>query len=131
MRVALYVRVASANQLSFDAQLAYLRKYAEEHNYEVAAIFALNGVSGMKAENYLDAVLHLAETAGVKKVIARDPTRIARDALRFMDIERKFRSADIVLEYSEHPVTQPLTDVAKLLIEHFSRERNKMRSERY
>ena len=56
MRVALYVRVASANQLSFDAQLAYLRKYAEEHNYEVAAIFALNGVSGMKAENYLDAV---------------------------------------------------------------------------
>lgn len=53
MRAALYVRAASFDQMAFDARLAHLRKYTEEHNYEVATIFALNGVSGMETNEWM------------------------------------------------------------------------------
>lgn len=120
MRVALYIRVANADQLTVDAQLEYLKKYAEEKKYEVAAIYALNGISGMKITQYLNDLLHLAKAANVKKIVTRDPTRISRDTIQFIGAEMKFRSAGIELEYSEHPEAQRITDCAKHLIDYFT-----------
>lgn len=123
MRAALYARVASSDQVALNAQLEHLRKYAEKQNYEVAAVVALNSTSGKKANEYLDAVLHLVNAADVKKVIASNPSRIARDAVQFIEVERKFQSADIELEYPEYSGTRQLTDCTSLLIEYFNREK--------
>lgn len=71
----------------------------------------------------MDDILRLAGTVYVKKIVVRDLVRIARDAVQFMKAERKFQSADITLEYSEHPHAQQLTDFTKLLIEYFGQER--------
>ena len=46
MRVVIYARNACLNQKAVDSQRRQLERYAEENNYEVAAVITLDGIPG-------------------------------------------------------------------------------------
>lgn len=126
MRVAIYIRVARADQLAADMQLEYLKNYTEKKGYEVAAIFALNGISGLHTNEYMNGLLKLAKAVKAEKIVTRCPTRISRDSIQYIETETMFRAAGIELEYTEQPDVQVLTDGMKHLIEHFNRIRGEI-----
>ena len=81
MRVALYCRVASADQMAMDAQEATLRCYASEHGYDVKVCCTDNGFSGLRLDNRPGfAELNAAIAAGeIDAVLVRNETRIGRN----------------------------------------------------
>lgn len=99
MKVAIYIRVASQDQISAELQEAAMRQYAEEEGYEVAAVFPLIGISGLNTRCYLEELIDMMNDMGISKVIARDPSRISRDPFQFFALDELFRKNSLELEY--------------------------------
>ena len=85
IRVALYARVSTDVQAregdSIPAQISALKKYASDHNYEIAGIFTDDGISGtLLAER--DELQNLLDAVRQRKV----------DLILFTRLDRWFRS---------------------------------------
>ena len=101
MKVFLYIRVACADQLAAANQREELERYAKDKGYEVAAAVAADGISGVHTEGIMNFLLNEAKRQGIGTILARDTSRISRDASSFMRFERKFRENGIRFEYSD------------------------------
>lgn len=99
MKVLLYIRVASANQLVAAHQREELEHYAKDKGYEVAAVVVTDGISGVHAPSIMDFLLSEAKHQGINTILTRDTSRISRDAFSFMKIEKQFRENGIRFEY--------------------------------
>lgn len=79
-RVAVYCRVASADQLSIDAQKNYLRGYAAEIGFICSDFYMDNGFSGLNYNRPAFSRLEADMRAGLlDAVIVRNQTRIGRN----------------------------------------------------
>lgn len=85
VRVGIYCRVSTDQQVnegdSIQAQLSALRKYASDHNYEIAGTFIDDGVSGTLL-NERDELQNLLDAVKQRKV----------DLILFTRLDRWFRS---------------------------------------
>lgn len=122
MKVLLYIRVASADQLVAAYQREELEHYAKDKGYEVAAVVAADGISGVHAASIMDFLLIEAKHQGINTILTRDTTRISRDAYSFMKIEKQFRENGIRFEYlskldNEFPIT-PMMEALEAAYKH-------------
>ena len=72
MRVVIYVGNACLNQKAVDSQRRQLERYAEENNYEVAAIITLDGIPGNGNENMMECLLNVAKRQNVDTILTCD-----------------------------------------------------------
>ena len=54
MKAAIYIRIATADQLSNDFQQEEMKRYAKEKGYDVAVVFPLVGVTGAETMPYIE-----------------------------------------------------------------------------
>jgi len=101
IKVAIYCRVASADQLSLDSQRERLISYAIENGFEedTLKVYADNGYSGLNFTRPAFAEMECDIDAGViGAVIVRNESRISRSAIdTLMWIERLRRKKQIAL----------------------------------
>jgi DNA invertase Pin-like site-specific DNA recombinase len=82
-RVALYIRVANADQLSADFQTDKLHLYAREQGITDVELYVDNGYSGRSFKRPALNQMQIDISKGeVGKVIATDVSRISRDTMR-------------------------------------------------
>lgn len=99
MKVAIYIRVATADQLSNDFQQEEMKRYAKGKGYDVAVVFPLVGVTGAETMPYIEELKQTMIEQDIKKVLACNPSRNSRDPFLFMVIDELFRKSGIELEY--------------------------------
>ena len=99
MKVAIYIRVATADQVSIDFQQGAMKQYAKDKGYDVAVVFPLVGVTGAETLPYIEELEQTMIEQDIKKVLACNPSRISRDPFLFMVIDEMFRKSGIELEY--------------------------------
>src|SRR5436190_13435080 len=99
-KAVIYCRVSSDRQVKeghgLDGQELRCRRYAEEHGYEVAAVFRDEGVSGgiMDREGMQD-MLDFLDTHGTAEeyiVLIDDIKRLARDLLGHFTLRKAIQS---------------------------------------
>lgn len=89
MRVAVYCRVACADQLSLDRQVTSVLAFAEKHGHEVVRCIADNGVSGMRNQASIAQLIDMAKRMQIEGVACQSPSSLTRDPMRFLSIETK------------------------------------------
>lgn len=77
---AIYCRVARTDDYALETQKDYLFRYAEEHGFGNAEVYADNGYSGLSFDRPALLALEADIQAGkVQRVIVKDLSRITRD----------------------------------------------------
>lgn len=99
MKAAIYIRIATADQLSNDFQQEEMKRYAKEKGYDVAVVFPLVGVTGAETTPYIEELKQTMIEQDIRKLLACNPSRISRDPFLFMVIDEMFRKSGIELEY--------------------------------
>ena len=99
MKAAIYIRIATADQLSNDFQQEEMKRYAKEKGYDVAVVFPLVGVTGAETMPYIEELKQTMMEQDIRKLLACNPSRISRDPFLFMVIDEMFRKSGIELEY--------------------------------
>lgn len=99
MKAAIYIRIATADQLSNDFQQEEMKQYAKEKGYDVAVVFPLVGVTGAETMPYIEELKQTMIEQDIRKLLACNPSRISRDPFLFMVIDEMFRKSGIELEY--------------------------------
>lgn len=99
MKAAIYIRIATADQLSNDFQQEEMKRYAKEKGYDVAVVFPLVGVTGAETMPYIEELKQTMIEQDIRKLLACNPSRISRDPFLFMVIDEMFRKSGIELEY--------------------------------
>ncbi|MDR1703494.1 MAG: recombinase family protein [Clostridiales bacterium] len=85
-RVAMYIRVACANQAEVNSQKCKLTDYAHQHNMDVGGVYTDNGESGLSlGRPALARLLADVKAGGVKTVLVKDLCRLSRN---FEDMTR-------------------------------------------
>ena len=85
-KAVLYCRVASESSEAIKSQETMLRVYAKEQRYDIVAVYADNGVSGIGFDRPALNRLNEDIDAGlVKTVIVKDLARISRSAFDISD----------------------------------------------
>jgi DNA invertase Pin-like site-specific DNA recombinase len=100
LRVAIYCRVATADQLALDAQIEHLKKYAVERNMDIVKIYCDMGPAG-KNQGYIQRLLRDAECRIFKKILVLKPSRLARRTDMLLDITARLRRAGVAVEYAD------------------------------
>ncbi len=114
MRVAVYMRVACANQLEdpFENQENQLRVFARENQMEIASVFRDTG-SGISFERpgWKDLMAELSR-GNYDGVLAKDMTRIGRNVLPTIAAIEKIekRGAKIFCVNGEHCMVEPMKE---------------------
>lgn len=99
MKAAIYIRIATADQLSNDFQQEEMKRYAKEKGYDVAVVFPLVGVTGAETTPYIEELKQTMIEQDIRKLLACNPSRVSRDPFLFMVIDEMFRKSGIELEY--------------------------------
>lgn len=99
MKVAVYARVASPDQLSLDCQVDTLMQYVETHGYDVVKTIAENGVSGFQNDDGINALLRLAQEGRIEAILCREPSRISRDTVRLNSTHMALRKFGVSVKY--------------------------------
>lgn len=99
MKAAIYIRIATADQLSNDFQQEEMKRYAKEKGYDVAVVFPLVGVTGAETMPYIEELKQTMIEQDIRKLLACNPSRISRDPFLFKVIDEMFRKSGIELEY--------------------------------
>ncbi len=89
MKVAVYCRVACADQLAMDKQTDTVMTYAKEQGYHVVRCITENGVSGFQNKTSIAQLISMAKEKQIKAVVCQDPSRLTRDYSRYYTIERE------------------------------------------
>ena len=98
MKVVLYCRVASDDQLSLDMQEISLREYADYSGFEVVGCIKDNGVSGLQNDRSIQDIITLTERRSADAVLCRDVSRLSRDPIRFAEIYLEFKKRGKAVE---------------------------------
>ena len=108
-KAVLYCRVSSDRQVreghGLDGQEARCRKYAEDHGYEVAAVFRDEGVSGGIVDRAgMQELLDFLDTrpAGGCVVVIDDIKRLARDLMGHFTLRKAITARGARLESPSH-----------------------------
>lgn len=109
-KAIIYCRVSSDRQVKeghgLDGQERRCRKYAEEHGYEVVAVFRDEGVTGGIIDREgMQAMLDFLDTEGRKAdcvVLIDDIKRLARDLLGHFTLRKAIQSRGAKLESPSH-----------------------------
>jgi len=97
-KTAIYCRVASADQLSLEAQKDRLCRYAAESGYDNLDFYMDNGYSGLNYDRPAFSRLEADIQAGlIKAVIIRDITRIGRNIFGTVQWIERLRMKGIAL----------------------------------
>lgn len=110
LRVAAYCRVSTdqEDQLhSFDAQVEYYTKYIEEHeNYEMAGIYADEGISGTntKRREQFKKMIADCEAGKVDLVITKSISRFARNTQDCLMYSRKLKNLGIGIIFEKENI---------------------------
>lgn len=110
LRVAAYCRVSTdqEDQLhSFDAQVDYYTKYIEEHeNYEMAGIYADEGISGTntKKREQFKRMIADCEAGKVDLVITKSISRFARNTQDCLMYSRKLKNLGIGIIFEKENI---------------------------
>ena len=99
MKAAIYIRIATADQLSNDFQQEEMKRYAKEKGYDVAVVFPLVGVTGAETTPYIEELKQTMIEQDIRKLLACNPSRVSRDPFLFMVIDEMFRKSGSELEY--------------------------------
>lgn len=109
LKVAAYCRVSTdqEDQLhSFDAQVEYYTRYIKEHpNYELAGIYADEGISGTntKKREQFKRMISDCESGKIDMVITKSISRFARNTQDCLQYSRKLKNLGIgILFEKEH-----------------------------
>lgn len=94
-RVALYCRVANADQWALDFQEQGLRRYAAEQGFEVVAMVSDTG-SGLTLERPgIRALYEMAGRRAMDEVLSVSASRYARDLHLLRSFMENMKAADI------------------------------------
>lgn len=110
LRVAAYCRVSTdqEDQLhSFEAQVDYYTKYINEHeNYEMAGIYADEGISGTntKKREQFRKMIADCESGKVDLVITKSISRFARNTQDCLMYSRKLKSLGIGIIFEKENI---------------------------
>jgi len=97
-KTAIYCRVASADQLSLEAQKDRLCGYAAENGYDNLDFYMDNGYSGLNYDRPAFSRLEADIQAGlIEAVIIRDVTRIGRNVFDTVQWIERLRMKGIAL----------------------------------
>jgi DNA invertase Pin-like site-specific DNA recombinase len=106
-RVALYIRIASSNQLdqpSISIQEAQLRQYAARQGYAAPLVYADEGQKGLSIERpALGRLIADIENGKVGKVLVRDTARISRSYAHFLDFIETLEKNGATLDALDDP----------------------------
>lgn len=100
LRVALYIRVSSAEQAthgySLAAQESYLREYAKQHKMRIVGVYADEGKSASKALHKRTALLQMIEdmeAGDLDAIVFKDITRWSRNSAQYFRIQERIDAA--------------------------------------
>ncbi len=103
-KIAIYIRVASADQISLDAQGERLRRFAIENGYDNAVVYADNGYSGLDFDRPAFAKLEADIKSGkIGAVIVRDVVRISRDCFAADEWIARLADSGVAVIVAEKP----------------------------
>ena len=104
-KVAIYCRVASADQLSLNTQRERLITSAEANGYSDFEVYSDNGFSGFDFERPAFSKLEAAIQAGeIEAVIVRDESRISRNIFATAQWIERHRDKGIIFVSADLPV---------------------------
>lgn len=95
-RVAVYCRVATADQFSLDRQRQSMLQFAKEKGYNDPVVYQDNGQKGTTL--YRPAFEQLAGdmlSGQIQTVLIKDPSRISRDSFQFQEWLKKAKELGI------------------------------------
>lgn len=117
MKVAVYCRVACADQLAMDKQMETVMTYAKEQGYHVVRCITDNGVSGFQNKTSITQLVSMAKEKQIEAVVCQDPSRLTRDYSRYYTIERAFTESGCKVVFLPPYETQAdeIKGVAELL----------------
>jgi len=98
-RVAIYIRVANADQMIMDNQEAELRQYAEEQGYTAPLVYKDNGHSGLSFHR--PAFMKMQkdiQNGTIGKIIAKDLSRIGRNTTQVMNWLDELKQKGVALD---------------------------------
>src|SRR5438045_3072721 len=108
-KAIIYCRVSSDRQVKeghgLDGQELRCRRYAQEHGYDVAAVFRDEGISGgMIDRPGMQAMLDFLDTnaEGGCVVVIDDIKRLARDLIGHFTLRKAIQSRGAILESPSH-----------------------------
>lgn len=110
IRVAAYCRVSTDNEdqlHSFDAQVAYYTKYINEHqNYEMAGIYADEGISGTntKKREQFRKMIADCEAGKIDLVITKSISRFARNTQDCLQYSRQLKNLGIGIVFEKENI---------------------------
>lgn len=100
LRVAAYARVSSEKDAAFhslEAQEGYYREYVAAHpDWELAAVFSDNGISGTVTERpAFQEMLEACRDGKIDMVITKSITRFARNTVPLLETVRELKTLGI------------------------------------
>ncbi len=98
MKVFIYIRVATVDQLSITEQSSVLEDYARERHDEVAAIYVGTDVSDLHPDTVMNILLQEAIQQDIGLILVRDAGKISRDVATYLKIQRLFMEREIQIE---------------------------------
>lgn len=123
MKAAGYIRVSTEEQAlrgySLAAQEELLRKYAAEHNMEIAEIYADEGVSAAKSLDKRKECLRLlsdAEKGKFQVVLFKDITRWTRSAATYYRCQERLDKANVGWIAVEQPYLETVTPTGRFQV---------------
>lgn len=120
LRVALYCRVASADQLGLEHQDAILQVYADERGYSDHVSYLDNGYSGLDFDRPAFSRLNAdIQNGKIDAVLVRDVSRIGRNYLEVVSWIDEVEKKGVVFITADHPWdTEYVPDIRQALAAH-------------
>ncbi len=116
--VVIYARVSSAKQKAdgnLERQVERLKRYAEDHGYEVMRVFQEQASGINENRKQLQHLMTMAEQREFQRLLIESPDRLARFGFRYL--ERYLKSHGVIIEstHAKEPKTSQEELVEDLL----------------
>ena len=100
VRVALYCRVARADQLAEDAQIERLKSYAAEKNVSIAGVYC-DRVPADQPRPGLQQMLRDVTAGRADTILALTPSRLARRVEQIFEIAQRLNEAGATVKFTD------------------------------
>ena len=100
IRVALYCRVAQADQLAENAQIERLREYASERDMSIAGVYC-DRVPADQPRPGLQQMIQDVAAGQANTVLALTPSRLARRIEKIFEIAQQLNKAGATIKFAD------------------------------
>lgn len=100
VRVALYCRVARADQLAEDAQIERLKSYAAERSMSIAGVYCDRVPSDQPRPGLQQMIWDVAE-GRANTILALKPSRLARRMEQLWEITQQLNKAGVAVKFTD------------------------------